>query len=206
MTFFADVAGTSVRVVGRPSRAGGIALEIDGALREAALSPGDAVAPEAARGRDVAGVVDFVLELDGRRERVVALVDGDVVHVHARGRAFAVRIESELERLRARARARSGSGAALAPMPGVVVEHLVREGETVAAGQALLVIESMKLQSRIASEVAGRVAALPCEPGSAFERGAVLARIEPADARAAVAREGEGEAAGGPAARAGGSR
>jgi len=167
VSFFAEIDGRRLRVVPRAT-ARGTELEIDGVRTIASLEPLDANDP--AR--------ELALSIDGRSERVLVAARGDRVFVHARGRSFEVRFESELEGARASARARAGSGAVSAPMPGVVVELLVREGDEVEAGRTLLVIESMKLQSRIASEVAGRVAEICVAPGQSFERGAVLARIE----------------------------
>ena len=51
-------------------------------------------------------------------------------------------------------------------------------GDAVAAGDALLVIESMKLQTTISAAIDGDVGALPVAPGEGFEQGAVLVRIE----------------------------
>ena len=56
-------------------------------------------------------------------------------------------------------------------MPGRVVSVLVKEGETVAAGDGILVIEAMKMENEIAAESAGRVAAIFVEPGQAVESG-----------------------------------
>lgn len=119
----------------------------------------------------------FVASLQGRSERLHAVADGDRVWVHWRGRAFA------LERLDPTRGASAGSsaesaGTARAPMPGVVVSLLVERGRPVAEGDALLVIESMKLQTTVCAAVAGSVADLPFAVGQTFQRGAVLARIE----------------------------
>jgi len=122
----------------------------------------------------------FVAMLDGRSERLQAVADGDRVWVHWRGRAFA------LERVDPTRSAGAGgaeaAGSAHAPMPGVVVSLLVAPGQAVAEGDALLVIESMKLQTTICAAIDGRVAELPFAAGQTFQRGAVLARVHPAEA------------------------
>jgi biotin carboxyl carrier protein len=63
-------------------------------------------------------------------------------------------------------------------MPGVVVSLHTAIGRPVAEGDALLVIESMKLQMTIAAPTAGVVAELPLAVGQTFQRGAVLARVQ----------------------------
>jgi len=122
----------------------------------------------------------FVAPLAGRSERLHAVADGDQVWVHWRGRAW------QLERIDpTRASATGGAeaaGTAHAPMPGVVVSLLVAPGQTVAEGDALLVIESMKLQTTICAAAEGVVIELPFAVGQSFQRGAVLARLKPTEA------------------------
>ena len=122
----------------------------------------------------------FVATLAGRTERLQAVADGDRVWVHWRGRAFA------LERLdptrSAGAAGAEAAGSVHAPMPGVVVSLLVEAGQAVREGDALLVIESMKLQSTLCAAIDGSVAELPFAVGQSFQRGVVLARVHPAEA------------------------
>ncbi len=73
----------------------------------------------------------------------------------------------------------AGSGAVLAPMPGVVAELRVREGEAVAAGQVVAVLESMKLFTSLPAGIAGRVAAIDAAPGETVPAGRRLLLIEP---------------------------
>ena len=121
----------------------------------------------------------FVATLAGRTERLQAVADGDQVWVHWRGRAFA------LERLdptrSAGAAGAEAAGSVHAPMPGVVVSLLVEAGQAVREGDALLVIESMKLQSTLCAAIDGSVAELPFAVGQSFQRGVVLARVHPAE-------------------------
>jgi len=115
--------------------------------------------------------------LDGRPERLHAVAHGDTVHVHWRGRAW--RLE-RVDPLRGAGGGSSGgAGASHAPMPGVVVSVLAEPGQRVREGDALLVIESMKLQTTIAAECGGTVAEVCVAVGQTFQRGAVLARVAP---------------------------
>lgn len=118
----------------------------------------------------------------GRGERVHAVALGDTVHVQWRGRAYRI---DRLDPARASAAATgAGAGASKAPMPGVVVSLQVAANQRVAEGDALLVIESMKLQMTIAAPCAGIVAELPLAAGQTFQRGATLARVVPEEAAA----------------------
>lgn len=122
-----------------------------------------------------AGGGDFVAPISGRSERLYAVADGDVIHVQLRGRAH--RIERIDPARSSRGAAAGSQGASLAPMPGVVVSVQAALGQAVRQGDALLVIESMKLQMTIAAAADGVVAELPFAAGQSFQRNAVLARI-----------------------------
>ena len=72
-----------------------------------------------------------------------------------------------------------GSGAVLATMPGMVAEVRVSAGDTVDAGQVIVVLESMKLFSSLKAEIAGVVADVSCKPGETVMAGKRLVLIEP---------------------------
>jgi 3-methylcrotonyl-CoA carboxylase alpha subunit len=79
----------------------------------------------------------------------------------------------------------AGTGAEVAasltaPMPGTVVKVLVEEGQEVAEGQLLLVLEAMKMEQPVSSPHAGVVQSLPFEEGSLVPGGAVLVEVQEA--------------------------
>ena len=65
-----------------------------------------------------------------------------------------------------------------APMPGKVVRLLVSEGDSVQAGQGLLVVEAMKMQNEIRSPKNGRVEKLLARENQAVNAGDILAWVE----------------------------
>jgi biotin carboxyl carrier protein len=65
-----------------------------------------------------------------------------------------------------------------APLPGLVVEVRVREGEEVEVGQVLLVLEAMKMENEIPSPRAGRVSRVLVKPGEAVNVGDPLLVLE----------------------------
>ena len=65
-----------------------------------------------------------------------------------------------------------------APMPGKVLEILVEEGQTVEEGEALLVLEAMKMENVLRAGAAGVVSSIGVEAGSAVEKEAVLISLE----------------------------
>ncbi len=119
----------------------------------------------------------FVATIDGRSERLYAVAHGDTVHVQFKGRTWQIN-RVDPSRSSAAGAGAAGTGACLAPMPGVVVSVLVALGQRVGRDDALLVIESMKLQMTISAEVSGEVAELPVAVGQTFQRGDLLARVQ----------------------------
>lgn len=68
-----------------------------------------------------------------------------------------------------------------APMPGKVLKVVVAEGEAVAAGQPLLVLEAMKMETTLYAEGDAIVGKVHAAPGAMVEHGAVLLELSPAD-------------------------
>jgi acetyl-CoA/propionyl-CoA carboxylase biotin carboxyl carrier protein len=72
----------------------------------------------------------------------------------------------------------SGDGTVTAPMQGTIVKVLVEVGASVEVGQALLVLEAMKMENHINAEAAGTVKEIRVSPGDAVGTGDVLVIIE----------------------------
>lgn len=117
----------------------------------------------------------FVTDVMGRPTHIRSVANGDTIHLHINGRSCLV---NRVDPTTAGASAASeAGGGAIAPMPGVVVNWLVQPGGHVQSGDALLVIESMKLQMTISAPHAGLLEDMPVKEGQTFQRGAVLARV-----------------------------
>lgn len=112
----------------------------------------------------------YEIRVDDRSEPVWIAVRGDLVFVHAMGRTFELTVVDPVER----ARAAEEGDAISAPMPGTVVTVAVGPGDAVTAGQPLVVIESMKMQTEITAPRDGVVETVPFAVGDTFDRGATL--------------------------------
>ena len=66
-----------------------------------------------------------------------------------------------------------------APLPGVLLKHVVEVGGTVNVGDPVVVLEAMKMENTLPSPIAGQVKALPLEPGARVAKDDVLAIISP---------------------------
>lgn len=64
-----------------------------------------------------------------------------------------------------------------APMPGTILDVKVAVGDSVKAGQALFVLEAMKMENDVNSPSDGKVLSINTTKGTAVETGTVLAVI-----------------------------
>jgi 3-methylcrotonyl-CoA carboxylase alpha subunit len=72
------------------------------------------------------------------------------------------------------------SGELRAPMTGMILKVNVAIGDSIKAGDVAAILESMKMELRIASETDGVVTAVNCRAGETVERNAVVVVVEPA--------------------------
>lgn len=71
-----------------------------------------------------------------------------------------------------------GKEAVKAPMPGKVLRILIGEGDTVVAGQGLIVVEAMKMQNEMKAPRAGRITGIAVKEHDTVSAGLVLLQIE----------------------------
>ncbi len=98
------------------------------------------------------------------------------------GHAYSIQVEDEREkRLRERMSGPASSEVEFilrAPMPGLIVAVTVQEGQQVAAGDTLIILESMKMQNELKSPRAGQVARLRAQVGATVDQGQILLIVE----------------------------
>ena len=165
MKYVVDVAGRTVEI-----ELDGDVVRVDGVAVHARLAefPGTPIVlltvesevhrVAVARG-DTRG--KYALSLDGRRYAVEALDE----------RTRAIRELSEATA------APAGPAPLIAPMPGLIVRVNVAPGDSVRAGQGLIVMEAMKMENELRAAAAGVVKAVRVAPGTAVERGATLVEL-----------------------------
>lgn len=104
----------------------------------------------------------YTLSLDGWRYEVEALDE----------RTRAIRDLSEAKS------GPAGPAPLKAPMPGLVVRVSVSVGDTVQAGQGLVVMEAMKMENELKSPAGGTVRSIAVTPGMAVMKGDLLVELE----------------------------
>ena len=115
---------------------------------------------------------DIALEVAGRVLRMVALeAQPEEWWAHVAGETICLMRRSPLPMPDA---ARASNDALTAPMPGQVIGVLVAEGQSVAAGDPLMILEAMKMEHTIRAPHAGVVAAIHYQPGDQVRAAAVL--------------------------------
>ena len=78
----------------------------------------------------------------------------------------------------ARGAAKGGGDELTSPMQGTIVKVAASDGDTVAEGDLILVLEAMKMEQPITAHKAGKVSGLSAKPGDTVTSGAVLATIK----------------------------
>ena len=123
---------------------------------------------------------------DGERQRVTVEVGGkrlEVVLPAGLGSGPGSAAKSNGKPKRARGRSGSAAGAAASgdglasPMQGTIVKVAVAEGDTVAEGDLVVVLEAMKMEQPLTAHKAGTISGLSAKPGDTVSAGAVLATI-----------------------------
>lgn len=108
--------------------------------------------------------------------------EGDTYRVAGRFGDVTLDVADPLVHMARAAREAAGGGqtTVTAYMPGRVTAVLAEEGEEVAAGQGVVVLEAMKMENEIAAESAGVVTKLHVEAGQSVDGGDPLFDVGPA--------------------------
>ena len=126
------------------------------------------------------GAAAYTATVDGKAVTVEVSADGKEYTAKVNGKSFKVAVAEGAAAPAAKAAASAGGAAAdlTAPMPGTVIKVLVAEGDEVAEGQTVVVMEAMKMETEIKAEKAGRVAQIVAAQGAVVAAGDVLVKIE----------------------------
>ena len=175
MKFWISLEGREAEVEFR-SEAGKVWLEVDGKTLEADFHP----LPD--------GEV-YSLLVNGHSHEVRVSTVREQLEVSLRGITFPVEVRNPIEKvLKGLARA-SGAGTGetiVAPMPGVVVAFRVQPGDVVIAGQAVVVVEAMKMQNELIARHGGVVTELLAAERASVAAGQPLLKLKATPAAGAT--------------------
>lgn len=126
--------------------------------------------------------LSYSLLLEGKSFEINIYQENGVWEVLLRGNQYSVQVEDERERRLRMATGQvskqEGKIILQAPMPGLVIEIPVKEGQKVDEGDVLLVLESMKMQNELTAPQAGRITRIQAKVNAHVERKQVLLVLE----------------------------
>lgn len=124
-------------------------------------------------------------------------VEDQVINLNLNGTPYEVKVDKEIKQVKTPKLvrpvavpstegdakvARTNSSASVSeiksPLPGTVLDVMVKEGDTVKVGQRLLLLEAMKMENNIDSDKAGVVKTVKVRKGDAVMEGDVLIVME----------------------------
>ena len=122
---------------------------------------------------EAADAPNFRARIDGaRREGVHVWSDAGHLRLAIDARRISARVKGSNA-----ADAEAAGGRVTAPMPGLVMDVLVSEGDRVEPGATLAVLEAMKMQHRIEATVAGVVSTVAASSGAQIAAGDLMVEI-----------------------------
>ncbi|TQN32136.1 acetyl-CoA/propionyl-CoA carboxylase biotin carboxyl carrier protein [Haloactinospora alba] len=119
----------------------------------------------------------LAVHYDGWSVRYTRAADGGTLWLGYRGRTWSLREEPALAPIRTVRTTRDG--AVRSPMPGTVLSVPVSQGENVAAGSPVVIVEAMKMEHTVTAPIAGVVSRVDVVPGRSVSMDAEMATITP---------------------------
>lgn len=122
--------------------------------------------------------MEIKVRIDGVDHKAQAQLIKGTLWVHHNGRVFTVDAGTG-RKSRKKAGAGGSSDQVIAPMPGKVTKILLNPGSAVSIGQAVLVMEAMKMEYTLKAEIEGTIDSVNCAVGEQVALGKALVRIKP---------------------------
>ncbi len=120
---------------------------------------------------------EILLNIDGKIHNVIIDTNATSYFVYLNGRCFKIEKRSAVQILGPKAGKQKKINVQTS-MPGRIVKVLMNEGDQVEEGQAVLILEAMKMQNEIKAPQSGRLIKIGPKPGSSVETGALLFTVE----------------------------
>lgn len=110
-------------------------------------------------------------------------IEDSMVEFSMDGNWYKVAVKDEqqllLDKLGFKTASGSNEGSLKSPMPGKILDIMVSEGEEVAKGQPVAILEAMKMENELKSPINGIVKKIDSEIGQSVEKKTLIMEIEP---------------------------
>ncbi len=120
---------------------------------------------------------EILLNIDGKIHDVIVNSNTTSYTVYVNGQCFQIERKSALQVLGPKTGKQHKVNVETS-MPGRIVKILINEGEEVEEGQAVLILEAMKMQNEIKSPQSGRISKICPKAGKLVETGALLFTVD----------------------------
>lgn len=120
---------------------------------------------------------EMILEIDGKIFNTMVAPNSNGYAVYINGKCLHIEKRSEPQLLGARKDGNKRQEVKTS-MPGRIVKVLVENGALVKEGEAVLILEAMKMQNEIKSPQAGTIKQIGPAPGDSVEVGAILFTVD----------------------------
>jgi biotin carboxyl carrier protein len=120
---------------------------------------------------------EILLNIDGKIYDVIINSNTTSYTVYVNGQCFQIEKKSALQILGPKT-GKQPKANVNTSMPGRIVKILMKEDDEVAEGQAVLILEAMKMQNEIKSPQSGRISKIYPKAGDSVETGALLFTVD----------------------------
>jgi len=122
----------------------------------------------------------FSLAFDKKHRIIYAAENENKIFIHLDGRVIELeKAGNDLKKFSAAGLEYGAKDQIATPMPGKVVKILVNEGDRIELGQALVIVESMKMENEIKSPTNGTVISIHFKDGDLVEPNKPIIKLEP---------------------------
>ncbi|WP_298072418.1 biotin/lipoyl-containing protein [uncultured Bacteroides sp.] len=142
---------------------------------------------------------EYKYKINGNLYKVtIGDIEENIAHVEVNGTPYNVEMEKVLKKaakpvvrpvhtdaptapttpIAKPAAASSGKSGVKSPLPGVILDIKVKEGDAVKKGQTIIILEAMKMENNINADKDGRIAAINVSKGDSVLEGTDLVIIE----------------------------
>ena len=113
--------------------------------------------------------------ITGKKTHSTVVQNNEVLTIFHAGKRYHLSIFSDSSSVNSE---HEDSGSLISPMPGKIIEVLVKEGDTVKKGSPLLILEAMKMEHTISAPMDGTVTAIYFSEGEMLDEGLELLVLE----------------------------